>query len=61
LGLALMECVPSSLMHSPFLFCVYPIVWISVLTMPRAVVITNPEDPRFDLEKLVAKWEKETQ
>ncbi|KAG0707619.1 ATP synthase E chain-domain-containing protein [Suillus ampliporus] len=22
-------------------------------------VITNPEDPRFDLEKLVAKWEKE--
>ncbi|KAG2149459.1 ATP synthase E chain-domain-containing protein [Suillus cothurnatus] len=21
-------------------------------------VITNPEDPRFDLEKLVAKWEK---
>ncbi|OJA09791.1 hypothetical protein AZE42_08085 [Rhizopogon vesiculosus] len=24
-------------------------------------IITNPEDPRFDLEKLVAKWEKETQ
>ncbi|KAG2138722.1 ATP synthase E chain-domain-containing protein [Suillus bovinus] len=22
-------------------------------------IITNPEDPRFDLEKLVAKWEKE--
>ncbi|KAG2365522.1 ATP synthase E chain-domain-containing protein [Suillus spraguei] len=22
-------------------------------------VITNPEDPRFDLEKLVAKWEKD--
>ncbi|KAG2118167.1 ATP synthase E chain-domain-containing protein [Suillus discolor] len=21
-------------------------------------IITNPEDPRFDLEKLVAKWEK---
>jgi F-type H+-transporting ATP synthase subunit e len=22
-------------------------------------VITDPEDPRFDLEKLFAKWEKE--
>ncbi|KAG1771249.1 ATP synthase E chain-domain-containing protein [Suillus occidentalis] len=22
-------------------------------------VITNPEDPRFDLEKLIAKWEKD--
>ncbi|THV06506.1 hypothetical protein K435DRAFT_960481 [Dendrothele bispora CBS 962.96] len=21
-------------------------------------VITDPEDPRFDLEKLIAKWEK---
>jgi len=24
-------------------------------------VITNPEDPKFDLEKLIAKWEKESQ
>ncbi|KAF8845994.1 hypothetical protein PAXINDRAFT_124802 [Paxillus involutus ATCC 200175] len=24
-------------------------------------VITDPEDPRFDLEKLVAKWEKQYQ
>ncbi|KAF8515820.1 ATP synthase E chain-domain-containing protein [Hysterangium stoloniferum] len=23
-------------------------------------VITNPEDPKFDLEKLIAKWEKES-
>ncbi|KAJ3895356.1 ATP synthase E chain-domain-containing protein [Lentinula edodes] len=23
-------------------------------------VITDPEDPRFDLEKLIAKWEKAT-
>ncbi|KAI6114890.1 hypothetical protein EV401DRAFT_1889796 [Pisolithus croceorrhizus] len=23
-------------------------------------VVTDPEDPRFDLEKLVAKWEKES-
>ncbi|KAG6336233.1 hypothetical protein ID866_2852 [Astraeus odoratus] len=23
-------------------------------------VITDPEDPRFDLEKLFAKWEKES-
>lgn len=26
-----------------------------------ATVITDPEDPRFDLEKLFAKWEKESQ
>ncbi|KAF9245667.1 ATP synthase E chain-domain-containing protein [Melanogaster broomeanus] len=24
-------------------------------------VITDPEDPRFDLEKVIAKWEKEYQ
>ncbi|KAI0931402.1 hypothetical protein AcW1_001190 [Taiwanofungus camphoratus] len=23
-------------------------------------VITDPEDPRFDLEKLIAKWESES-
>ncbi|KAJ3978837.1 ATP synthase E chain-domain-containing protein, partial [Lentinula detonsa] len=23
-------------------------------------VVTDPEDPRFDLEKLIAKWEKAT-
>ncbi|KAI0323055.1 ATP synthase E chain-domain-containing protein [Amylostereum chailletii] len=23
-------------------------------------VITNPDDPRFDLEKLVAKWESDS-
>ena len=30
-----------------------------MLTVPFAVV-TDPEDPKFDLEKLVAKWEKES-
>ena len=29
------------------------------LTVPPAVV-TDPEDPRFDLEKLIAKWESES-
>lgn len=24
------------------------------------LVVTDPEDPRFDLEKLVAKWELES-
>jgi len=24
----------------------------------RYTVVTDPEDPRFDLEKLIAKWEK---
>ncbi|KAK7686633.1 hypothetical protein QCA50_010233 [Cerrena zonata] len=23
-------------------------------------IVTNPEDPHFDLEKLIAKWEKES-
>ncbi|KAI0095249.1 ATP synthase E chain-domain-containing protein [Irpex rosettiformis] len=23
-------------------------------------IVTDPEDPKFDLEKLVAKWEKES-
>lgn len=23
-------------------------------------VITNPEDPQFDLEKLIAKWEADS-
>ena len=30
-----------------------------MLTVPFAVV-TDPEDPKFDLEKLVAKWEQES-
>ena len=25
------------------------------------IVVTDPEDPRFDLEKLIAKWEAESQ
>ncbi|EMD42314.1 hypothetical protein CERSUDRAFT_129903 [Gelatoporia subvermispora B] len=27
---------------------------------PKSGVITNPEDPKFDLEKLVATWERES-
>ena len=30
------------------------------LSAPHAVV-TDPEDPRFDLEKLIAKWEADSQ
>lgn len=30
-----------------------------VLTRILFPVVTDPEDPRFDLEKLIAKWEKE--
>ncbi|KZT08593.1 uncharacterized protein LAESUDRAFT_723468 [Laetiporus sulphureus 93-53] len=26
---------------------------------PKGSVVTDPEDPRFDLEKLFAKWETE--
>ncbi|KAJ3774374.1 ATP synthase E chain-domain-containing protein [Lentinula raphanica] len=31
-----------------------------VAEKPSDDVITDPEDPRFDLEKLIAKWEKAT-
>ncbi|KAF9490729.1 hypothetical protein BDN71DRAFT_1453915 [Pleurotus eryngii] len=31
------------------------------LSVPKdSGVVTNPEDPRFDLEKLIAKWEAES-
>lgn len=32
----------------------------SFLTRNLSTVVTDPEDPRFDLEKLIAKWEKES-
>jgi len=30
----------------------------TVLTTAVFSVVSNPDDPRFDLEKLIAKWEK---
>ncbi|KAF8588329.1 hypothetical protein K439DRAFT_1629781 [Ramaria rubella] len=33
--------------------------WKDKQSVAKDSVITNPEDPNFDLEKLVAKWEKE--
>lgn len=29
-------------------------------TDPHVIVVTDPEDPRFDLEKLIAKWESDS-
>ncbi|KAL0951846.1 hypothetical protein HGRIS_008507 [Hohenbuehelia grisea] len=35
--------------------------WKKKLEAPKdSGVVTDPEDPRFDLEKLVAKWEAES-
>jgi hypothetical protein len=28
---------------------------------PSVSVITNPDDPKFDLEKFVEKWERENE
>ncbi|KAH8110700.1 hypothetical protein DFH11DRAFT_1730146 [Phellopilus nigrolimitatus] len=28
---------------------------------PKDSIITNPDDPKFDLEKLISKWEKDLQ
>jgi hypothetical protein len=59
--------LPSSYSHSssvhPSLPCYAPflgMVFECVLTcLPRSPVITDPENPKFDIEKLVAKWEKD--
>lgn len=33
--------------------------WKKKQEEPKDNLVTDPEDPRFDLEKLIAKWEKE--
>ncbi|KZV94863.1 hypothetical protein EXIGLDRAFT_715333 [Exidia glandulosa HHB12029] len=35
--------------------------WAAKQASSKSDVITDPEDPKFDLEKLIAKWERETQ
>lgn len=35
-------------------------VCIRLVLTYLSVVITDPEDPRFDIDKLVAKWESES-
>lgn len=32
---------------------------MGVCSYPKSPVISDPEDPKFDLEKLVASWEKQ--
>ena len=45
-GESLLRALPATLRHTT--------------TTPLATVVTDPEDPRFDLEKLIAKWETES-
>lgn len=33
---------------------------VSYRAYTHLTVITNPEDPQFDLEKLIAKWEADS-
>ncbi|THH03451.1 hypothetical protein EW145_g6246 [Phellinidium pouzarii] len=35
--------------------------WKKQKQAPKDSIVTNPEDPKFDLEKLLAKWEKDLQ
>jgi len=35
--------------------------WRRQQESPKDSLITNPDDPKFDLEKLLAKWEKDLQ
>lgn len=35
--------------------------WAAKQASSKSDVITDPEDPRFDLEKLIAKWERDAQ
>lgn len=37
-----------------------PELALARLTDLDSTVVSDPEDPRFDLEKLVAKWEAES-
>ncbi|KLT43127.1 hypothetical protein CC85DRAFT_301720 [Cutaneotrichosporon oleaginosum] len=32
--------------------------WIAKKNAPKTDLITDPEDPKFDLEKVIASWEK---
>lgn len=34
--------------------------WKKKQEVSKDGVVTDPEDPRFDLEKLIAKWESES-
>ena len=41
-------------------FCLYLITSSFVQSTDNEIeVVTDPDDPKFDLEKLLAKWEKE--
>ncbi|CAL1694348.1 unnamed protein product [Somion occarium] len=33
--------------------------WKQKQEAPKDSIVTDPEDPRFDIEKLISKWEKE--
>ncbi|EJC98657.1 uncharacterized protein FOMMEDRAFT_113827 [Fomitiporia mediterranea MF3/22] len=35
--------------------------WKHKLEAGKDALVTNPDDPNFDLEKLIARWEKEYQ
>jgi hypothetical protein len=49
----------------PFVYSSLPAFWRNPFSLFHLVfadvlvsaVVTDPEDPRFDLEKLIAKWE----
>lgn len=43
--------------RNPLIFLVRCSLFIYSLCSPYTVV-TDPDDPRFDLEKLLAKWEQ---
>ncbi|KAI5116429.1 hypothetical protein M0805_000208 [Coniferiporia weirii] len=35
--------------------------WKKHQESPKDTIVTDPNDPKFDIEKLLAKWEKELQ
>ena len=57
--LPLLRCFP--LLRLPCLFsCIGTTCLHCTKQNIATTVVTDPEDPRFDLEKLIAKWEAES-
>lgn len=47
--------------HSTIRACIVVLAQLLLMLLFSGfAVVTDPEDPRFDLEKLIAKWEAES-
>jgi hypothetical protein len=47
-------------MHVSFVTLESSFKYICNILTHSSLVVTDPEDPQFDLEKLISKWESES-